>query len=839
MLSLRKNASKRASNNQAVLTYLELEKRQVLAAIFPTYIDGTFTLGNGEGSATPYDLGDTFKLESNPTATKTIYLDFDGHHSVNNRWGHDIVFPAFDRNGNPSSFSTSELIEIQLQFQNVAEDFLPFDVNVTTKDPGVEALRKTSAGDQFYGVRAINTQATDGFGSGIGGVAYLFSFNDNEDNPVFTFNKGENNGAMTNSHEVGHALGLRHDGLGGSTYHPGTGTGETSWGPLMGAPFGENVTQWSNGDYSNSTNTEDDYTIITQTGGNGFGFRADDNGDTIATASVLPQDSSGEIFEWGIIEQNDDTDVFRFETGGLVDISIKAFGERPNLDIRATIYNSSGAVVATNNPVNSVDASFNLTLPEGEYYLEVDGVGKAGVYSDYGSIGFFSIEGTIENALLGDVIGETGKLNAVDERWVTVTLNHTYVDPVVIAGTSSRLGGSPGNVRVRNVTSNSFEMQFDHWEYLPENHRLEMIDYLVVEAGEYTLSDGSVLVAGNNHTQRHIWQTYDLGSTFLANGADPVVLSQIVTTNDPISATTRIRYVDQTGFDLRIKEEEAQHQGHGVETVAYVAIQQAIGTTGDLTFEVDVTPQVVRHIDYNLSFTTSFAETPAFFSRMQTQQGGETAVMRYKTLDGNGATIFVQEEKSLDNEVKHAVEVVGYLAIEAGDLIGSPAGGVQDSPIDDDIGGGKGGLFGFAANFDGLTEEDLWDARREMESWGQTEFPLGHEHCDGHEHDSDHVHEHDHDDHCNCDHCAGSRSETEHLNASILAAIGSNEGPVNDASGDEQLSHAAAQTSLELVGASFVTTPDEVDKVRDSVIREDSDSTSLYDKLFEIDNASF
>ena len=105
--------------------------------------------------------------------------------------GHDIHFPAFDRDGNPNSFSDSELIEIQKQFQNVAEDFLPFDVNVTTIDPGVAALSKSSVNDTTWGIRAVNTQPTDGFGSGIGGIAYLNSFSYNQDTPVFTFNKGK------------------------------------------------------------------------------------------------------------------------------------------------------------------------------------------------------------------------------------------------------------------------------------------------------------------------------------------------------------------------------------------------------------------------------------------------------------------------------------------------------------------------------------------------------------------------------------------------------------------------------------------------------------------------
>ena len=365
----------------------------VEAQRFPTFINGAFSFGNTGGSS-PYALADTFLLESNPTATKTIYLDFNGHHSVNNQWGHDIVFDAFDRDGNVNSFSDAELIEIQKQFQNVAEDFLPFNVNVTTRDFGPDRLIRSNAADQFYGMRALNTQYKNGFGNGTGGIAFLNSFGSSNDTPVFAFNKGENNGAMTNSHEVGHALGLNHDGLNGSTYHPGSGTGATSWGPIMGAPFNTNVTQWSNGDYPGSTRTEDDLAIITKPA-NGFGFRVDDHGNTTASATNLAVGSN--MFGWGIVEQRSDLDFFSFDflTAGDLSLQIDPFQGRPNLDILANLYDSNGVLLFSSNPIDNVNALFNVQITSaGRYYLSIDGTGKTGVYSDYGSLGFFTVQGS-------------------------------------------------------------------------------------------------------------------------------------------------------------------------------------------------------------------------------------------------------------------------------------------------------------------------------------------------------------------------------------------------------------------------------------------------------------
>ena len=95
-----------------------LEPRHLLTSIFPAYVDGVFTFGDPSAAAA-YGFENTFLLESRPEATKTIYLDFDGHHSVNNSWDHNIIFPPFDRNGDSSTFTNAELIEIQQSFQNV------------------------------------------------------------------------------------------------------------------------------------------------------------------------------------------------------------------------------------------------------------------------------------------------------------------------------------------------------------------------------------------------------------------------------------------------------------------------------------------------------------------------------------------------------------------------------------------------------------------------------------------------------------------------------------------------------------------------------------------------
>ncbi|MDJ0669663.1 MAG: M12 family metallo-peptidase, partial [Microcystis sp. M53598_WE2] len=367
------------------------------------------------------DLTKTFSLNSLPGANHTIYLDFNGHTTTGTAWNtysgkSSIVTPAFDLDGNTAAFSTSELERIQYIWQRVVEDFSPFNVNVTTQEPTLDRLIKSSTTDTAWGVRvAIGGSSYDWFGAGAGGVAYVGSFNWNSDTPTFVFStqtlSDEKYTADAISHEVGHTLGLSHDGrtIPSEEYYDGHGSGETGWGPIMGSGYYQNLTQWSKGEYLAANNTEDDLAIITTN--NGFGYRVDDTGNTLATAKALTVSGTA-VSSSGIIERNTDVDFFSFTTGaGPISLTVTPSGRSPNLDILAQLYNASGVLVASSNPADFLAASISATVGAGTYYLKVDGVGKGDPlgtgYTDYGSLGQYAITGSISSGTKSISIAKT------------------------------------------------------------------------------------------------------------------------------------------------------------------------------------------------------------------------------------------------------------------------------------------------------------------------------------------------------------------------------------------------------------------------------------------------
>ncbi|BAQ63402.1 S-layer family protein [Geminocystis sp. NIES-3709] len=393
----------------------------------------------------PTTLGNTFKLHSNPNANHTIYLDFDGHFMSSSLWedGGSLRLGSYDTDGNPNSFSNAELEEIQLMWQRAAEDFAPFNINVTTEEPtDLGDLINSGGGDTRWGIRVVMTDnlnldtGSEITNAGGGGTAYLESFNWNYDEVALTFNQGAYEGGETISHEVGHTLGLNHDGqLPGREYYEGHGSGETSWAPIMGAGFTDgdydNVTQWSKAsEYYNGNQTEDDLAIITTN--NGFGYRTDDHGNTNVTATVLDLNN---LNNFGIIERNTDIDIFSFNTignstfyfninpisralisdgaGGFSTEYLESYGA--NLDIWARIYDNGGNLIAQSNPANTLSANFsNLFLSAGQYYLHIDGVGIGNPlssnptgYTDYGSLGQYYVSGTFNPNYIALAINAT------------------------------------------------------------------------------------------------------------------------------------------------------------------------------------------------------------------------------------------------------------------------------------------------------------------------------------------------------------------------------------------------------------------------------------------------
>jgi hypothetical protein len=434
-------------------------------------------------------------FHSRPGAPNVLFLNFSGETVINTEWNKvvgrsEIPAVAFSSDSDLATFSDAEQVMIKRIWQRVAEDYAPFNIDVTTERPASFNNRTAVA---------LITRRTDANGdanpySTSGGVAYVNVFGTTsyaKYRPAWIYhdNLGNNESyiAEAASHEIGHNLGLSHDGkTDGTDYYGGHGSGEISWGPLMGTGYNRNVTHWCKGEYHLANNTQDDLATIAAK----ISYRTDDHGNTPGTATALVVTGTTNIVSTtpehdpantntvnkGVLERSTDLDVFSFVTGnGPVSLAVSPWimpsGTRGgNLDIQAELYNEAGTRLLTSNPGTQTGALIQTDLLQGRYFLHVRNSGAGDPFSSspsgytaYGSLGQYFISGYISQPTTHTVapVAELQVTDLTQAGQLSKFFTVTYSDDVAVKVSSIdsndlRITGPNGyDQAVRFVSLNS------------------------------------------------------------------------------------------------------------------------------------------------------------------------------------------------------------------------------------------------------------------------------------------------------------------------------------------------------------------------------------------------
>lgn len=284
-----------------------------------------------------YDSNNVPKLSSRPGSTNVAYLDFDGHVASETRWtNRENRFTALPYYNHTLPFTNETSNYILMYWCTMAEDFMPFDIDITTIEP--EIFNSTTARVLF--TLNLNTDTNSRiYNPPAGGVAYVNVWGQEDfhtiNSPAFVFHSAEKNIADNSqwklpenldvllaliggvgSHELGHNLGLSHHGRGNKTYADA----KNGWSPIMGGA--SDTSTWSNGQYDGATNTgQDDIDIIHK---KLYAFRPDEPNVTMMATDTA----------YGIINSKNntisETDFYVYNIlagSGIVEIEVKSVYE--------------------------------------------------------------------------------------------------------------------------------------------------------------------------------------------------------------------------------------------------------------------------------------------------------------------------------------------------------------------------------------------------------------------------------------------------------------------------------------------------------------------------------
>eukprot|EP00798_Chlamydomonas_sp_ICE-L_P008570 gene8570-34004_t len=327
------------------------------------------------------DTADAFRLHSKPTASLVVYLDFHGGLAEKGYLVEEpTVISGYDIDGDSGSFSTEELQNIIDIWSMVSDHFAPWEMDITTEDPGLEAITRSSTDDKNYGQRVVfgvdpacNITCPVPTRSGVGEVG---SFGSLLDTPIYMFmNKGDRRDvANYASHELGHSLGLFHHGNSSYEWFLGHGEGYNSWAPIMGGGFS---------DHGSDT---DSATLLTS---------------DVECGSVV-------VSPQGIISTPGQSDYFRIDHAGGTIVAFaggsytSAYGDNeftlPVLNCQIQLRDVDGNVLDSAPVQSPLEGSLlaRKNYPAGTYYMTVTGVGFGDGfdtgYTNYGSLGQYWLD---------------------------------------------------------------------------------------------------------------------------------------------------------------------------------------------------------------------------------------------------------------------------------------------------------------------------------------------------------------------------------------------------------------------------------------------------------------
>ena len=285
--------------------------------------------------------------------------------------------------------------------------------------------------------------------------------------------------------------------------------------------------------------------------------------------------------------------------------------------------------------------------------VEISVTGTAFTMSSSASLPEENIDSTTDIIEWGEVV--------VDHNWQRVYFEKSFINPIVVAKPASLNDPDPAVVRIGKIDETGFDIRIQEWDYLDGVHGFENVSYMVVEKGSYILPGNVKMEAGTFEAGDKNFSFNPFAESF---SQIPVVIASVTSVERQNAVDGRIGNVSTNGFDYCLQEQELNDQiDNGTETVSFIAIECFSGVLNELTIEVGTTGTLVNHDFHDIVFTENFLTVPHFLADMQTANELDSSNLRYSTIDDSAVEMQISEEESMDMEIFHSNENIGYIVI--------------------------------------------------------------------------------------------------------------------------------------------------------------------------------
>ncbi len=270
------------------------------------------------------------------------------------------------------------------------------------------------------------------------------------------------------------------------------------------------------------------------------------------------------------------------------------------------------------------------------------------------------------------VIGEAGVV-AVGGTEVNVTLQNTYVDPVVVvtgvANDTSTVRSGTNAAQwptITGVGKNWFTIKQTTDSSDNDGVTVTNVNYIVMEVGVHYLRNIQIVVGKATVTGQYSNVTFAKNFTAL-----PIVIASPQTNNmETNNGGARTRFNGLGGSYVTMQLEEGGNSNPGasyVETVGYIAIEA--GNDPFSQIQALITADAYKHTWKAIGFDPLYLSPPIVLAHLFGEDGSDACYTTVADITTAGFSASTEEPPSRDGP--HTNEKISFVAIPAGIILGT------------------------------------------------------------------------------------------------------------------------------------------------------------------------